>query len=45
MGKKPQHTFIVHGEDDSSASLADALRGEIGLENVIIPDVMQSFEV
>lgn len=24
--KKPQQTFIVHGEDDASASLADALR-------------------
>ena len=45
MNKKPQHTFIIHGEDDSSASLAEALRNELGLKNVVIPDVMQSFEV
>jgi len=45
MNKKPQRTFIVHGEDDASASLTDALRSELGLENVVIPDYMQSFEV
>ena len=45
MKKKPQHTFVVHGEDDSSESLANALRNELGLENVVIPDSMQSFEV
>lgn len=45
MKKKPQHAFVVHGEDDSSQSLANALRQELGLENVVIPDSMQSFEV
>jgi metallo-beta-lactamase family protein len=45
MQKKPQQTFIVHGEDDSSASLADALRNELGLKNVVIPEPMQSFDV
>ena len=45
MNKRPQQTFIVHGEDDASASLAEALRSELGLENVVIPDHMQSFEV
>ena len=45
MKKKPQHTFIVHGEDDSTESLANALRNELGLEHVVIPDSMQSFEV
>jgi metallo-beta-lactamase family protein len=45
MKKKPQHTFLVHGEDDSSESLAKALHTELGLENVVIPDSMQSFEV
>ena len=45
MNKKPQRTFIVHGEDDASASLSDALHSELGLENVVIPDYMQSFEV
>ena len=45
MNKKPQQTFIVHGEDEASESLADALRSELGLENVVIPDHLQSFEV
>ncbi len=45
MKKKPQQTFIVHGEEAPSTSLAEALRTELGLENVVIPDVMQSFEV
>jgi len=44
MKKKPQQTFIVHGEVDSSTSLAEALRTELGLENVVVPDAMQSFE-
>ncbi len=43
MQKKPQQTFIVHGEDDSSESLASALHDELGLENVVIPGPLQSF--
>jgi metallo-beta-lactamase family protein len=45
MQKKPQQTFIVHGEGDSSESLAQALRNELGLKNVVIPEPMQIFEV
>lgn len=45
MNKKPQRTFIVHGEDEASASLAAALRNDLGLENVLIPDQLQSFDV
>ena len=45
MNKRPHQTFIVHGEDDASASLADALRSELGLGNVVIPDDLQSFDV
>lgn len=45
MEQKPHRTFIVHGEDDASTSLAEALRTELGLANVVIPDVRQSFEV
>jgi metallo-beta-lactamase family protein len=45
MKKKPQQTFIVHGEDDSSASLANDLRNELGLKNVVIPKSLQSFAV
>ena len=45
MNRRPQQTFIVHGEDDASTSLAEALRSELGLENVVIPDDLQSFDV
>jgi metallo-beta-lactamase family protein len=45
MNKKPRQTFIVHGEEDSSESLANALRTELGLGNVVIPKTLQSFEV
>lgn len=45
MQKKPEQTFIVHGEDDSSASLANDLRHELGLANVVIPEPMQSFRL
>ena len=45
MNRKPQRTFVVHGEDEASASLAEALHNELGLENVVIPDSLQSFEV
>lgn len=45
MEKKPRHTFIVHGEDESSRGLANALQAELGLTNVVIPSSLQSFEV
>lgn len=45
MHKKPQHTFIVHGEDTASASLAEALRSELGLQRVVIPNALQTFEI
>jgi len=45
MKKKPQQTFIVHGEDGVSESLADALHDELGIENVVIPEPLQSFNV
>lgn len=45
MKKKPLHTFIVHGEDASSESLAKDLRNDIGLNNVVIPQSLQSFVV
>lgn len=45
MNKKPQRTFVVHGESDSSESLADALRSELGFKNVVVPEALQSFEV
>ncbi len=45
MQRKPRQTFIVHGEEESSASLADALRDELGLKHVVIPEPQQSFDV
>ncbi|MCW8858233.1 MAG: MBL fold metallo-hydrolase [Deltaproteobacteria bacterium] len=45
MKKKPQQTFIVHGEGDSSESLAKDLHNELGLNNVVIPKSLQSFAV
>jgi metallo-beta-lactamase family protein len=45
MQCKPLLTFIVHGEEESSESLANALRNELDLENVVIPEPLQTFEV
>jgi metallo-beta-lactamase family protein len=45
MNRKPQHTFIVHGEEDSAEALAAALRDGPGLEQVVIPYPGQTFEV
>ncbi len=45
MKIKPRQTFIVHGEEASSTSLADGLRNELGFENVVIPESLQSFQV
>jgi metallo-beta-lactamase family protein len=43
MNNRPRHTFVVHGEEESSASLAQALRDELNLDNVIVPEPLQSF--
>ncbi len=45
MQKKPQQTFLVHGEEDSSESLAKDLRHELGLANVQVPKDGESFEL
>ena len=45
MDKKPEQTFIVHGEDEASQTLAHDLRTELGLQNVVIPESLQSFVV
>ena len=44
MQKKPQRTFIVHGEGDSAESLADGLRNQLAFKNVYIPEPLQSFQ-
>ena len=43
--RRPAHTFIVHGEEDSSFALADGLRRMHGFENVTVPELHQTFEV
>lgn len=45
MQKKPGQTFVVHGEEDSAGSFAEALRSELGFQKVQIPDPHQSFTV
>ncbi|MFZ0547203.1 MAG: MBL fold metallo-hydrolase [Candidatus Promineifilaceae bacterium] len=42
--KRPQRTFIVHGEEDSSLALADGLRGQ-GYTDVNVPELHQSFHI
>jgi len=43
--QKPRRTFLVHGEEDAALALADALRDKVGLENVAVPEMHESFEV
>ena len=44
MQRKPQQCFIVHGEEESAESLAEALRKDLALENVVVPQSLQVFE-
>ncbi|MCB8944719.1 MAG: MBL fold metallo-hydrolase [Ardenticatenaceae bacterium] len=43
--KRPLHTFIVHGEEDASLSLAEALQKDQGFTNVHVPHLGQKFTV
>lgn len=43
MEKRPERTFIVHGEEEASQTLAHDLRTELNLQNVLIPESLQSF--
>jgi metallo-beta-lactamase family protein len=45
MQKKPDHTFIIHGEEESSRALADNLQSKLGFSNIVIPEMNQSFEM
>jgi len=44
MAKKLLQTFIVHDEDNSSESLANALRTELVLGRMVIPNPLQTFD-
>lgn len=40
--RRPQHTFIVHGEETSALSLAQGLRDQ-GFSEVVVPELGQEF--
>ena len=44
FNRPPEKTFIVHGEPESSAALAERIREKLGW-NVVIPEFSQSFEI
>lgn len=45
IGKRPRHTFLVHGEEAAAQALADGLRTEAGYEDVAVPEMHQSFTI
>lgn len=45
LQKRPQHTFIVHGEPEAAESFAEALRTQLGFGNVFVPELGQQFTV
>lgn len=45
MQKRPQHTYIVHGEEDAAFALAEALRQQQGFSDVTVPELGQSFTI
>ncbi|WP_281241646.1 MBL fold metallo-hydrolase RNA specificity domain-containing protein [Desulfuromonas thiophila] len=45
MEKKPQRTFIVHDEAESSANLAKTLGDELGITGIELPEAEQIFSL
>jgi metallo-beta-lactamase family protein len=45
LQRQPEHTFVVHGEEEASLAFADALRQEQGFTDVEVPSLGQSFNV
>ncbi|MCP4359544.1 MAG: MBL fold metallo-hydrolase [Chloroflexi bacterium] len=43
--KRPSHTFIVHGEEEASLALADALQQQQDYPDVQVPNLGQSFSI
>jgi metallo-beta-lactamase family protein len=41
--RRPAHTFVVHGEEEASLALQEALAGELGFADVVVPALGQSF--
>ena len=44
FNKKPKKTFIVHGEEDASAAMADKIRSFLGWD-VVVPQFGDNFEL
>lgn len=42
--KRPQHTYIVHGEPDAALALGDDLRSQ-GFQDVNVPQLGQSYQI
>ncbi|MCP4417064.1 MAG: MBL fold metallo-hydrolase [Chloroflexi bacterium] len=45
LQKRPSHTFIVHGEEEASLALAEALRQKQGFAEVHVPQLGQKFKI
>lgn len=45
INRAPAHTFIVHGEEESSFALADGLRRTLGFKDVVVPELGQRFTI
>jgi metallo-beta-lactamase family protein len=45
FAKRPQYTFIVHGEEEASLALGDALQKEQKFTNVTVPHIGQHFTI
>ena len=43
--KRPRHTFLVHGEEESSLALAGTLQESAGYEQVEVPELHESFAI
>ncbi|MBN1201034.1 MAG: MBL fold metallo-hydrolase [Anaerolineae bacterium] len=43
--KRPRHTFLVHGEEESALALAESLQTQVNYEQVEVPELHQSFVI
>lgn len=42
---RPEHTFIVHGEEEAAFALADGLVKSLGYKNVTVPEMDEGFDI
>ena len=43
MQNKPSRTFVVHGEIESAQAFSQSLQSGLGFENIVIPEMGQTF--